>query len=366
MTHSWRPALVAKIAVATRDSKDIAGLFELIELSRSKGVKLIAVGMSDAGLATRVLAPARGAFCSFASLRNSEATAPGQLSVETLRSVYRFESLDRDTRVAGLIGSPVMHSLSPAMHNAAFDIMGINAIYLPFETTDLEGFFSSIVVPGVAGAGLPLLGFSVTIPHKAAVIPLLDWIEPDARNLGAVNTIVLREGKLLGYNTDVVGFIDPLKQRIPDLRGLRAAVIGGGGAARGVLWSLASEEVECVVFARNTEKSAALGRHFNISVASLSGAEFRGFDIVVNTTPLGTIGERENETVAGSEQLKGVRLAYDLVYRPFETLFLREASMAGCEVIGGIEMLVSQAMAQFKLWTGVEPPSQTFYAAARA
>jgi len=250
------------------------------------------------------------------------------------------------------------------MYNASFGKVGLNAVYLPFEVADIIGFFNSVIKPGVAGSGLPLLGFSVTIPHKTTVMQLLDWIDPVAKSIGAVNTIVVREGNLHGYNTDITGFIEPLKQRIPDLRGIRAAVIGGGGAARSVLWALGIEDVESVVFARDTEKAAVLAREFNVGVVKLQGADFTGFDIVINTSPLGTIGVQQSQTVALSHQLRGVRLAYDLVYTPKETVFMREASQAGCTVIGGIEMLVSQAMAQFKLWTGIQAPAQVFHEAA--
>jgi len=266
--------------------------------------------------------------------------------------------------VSGLIGSPVLHSLSPVMHNAAFGKVGLNAVYLPFEVSDVFGFFNSIIKPGIAGSGLPVLGFSVTIPHKTAVMQLLDWIEPVAKSIGAVNTVVVREGNLHGYNTDITGFIEPLKQRIPDLRGIRAAVIGSGGAARSVLWSLGIEGAESMVFARDTEKAAVLAREFNVGVVKLQGADFTGFDIVINTSPLGTIGVQQSQTVVLSHQLRGVRLAYDLVYTPKETVFMREASQAGCKVIGGIEMLVSQAMAQFQLWTGIQAPAQVFHEAA--
>jgi 3-dehydroquinate dehydratase/shikimate dehydrogenase len=355
---------IIKIAVSIADAKDLSPIFELLEVAEQQDRKLIAIGMGGAGLATRVLAPARGGFCSFASLNDAESTAPGQLTVETLRSVYRFETLNRETKVAGLIGSPVLHSLSPVMHNAAFGKVGLNAIYLPFEVADVIGFFNSVIKPGIAGSGLPVLGFSVTIPHKTAVMQLLDWIEPVAKSIAAVNTVVVREGNLHGYNTDVTGFIEPLKRRIPDLRGIRAAVIGGGGAARGVLWSLGIEGAESMVFARDTEKSSVLAREFNVGVLKLEGADFTGFDIVINTSPLGTIGAQQSQTVALSHQLRGVRLAYDLVYTPKETVFMREASQAGCTVIGGIEMLVSQAMAQFQLWTGIQAPAQVFHEAA--
>jgi len=355
---------ILKIAISIADAKDTSPILELLEVAKQQDRKLIAIGMGGAGLATRVLAPSRGSFCTFGSLSEAESTAPGQLTVETLRSVYRFESLNRETKVAGLIGSPVLHSLSPVMHNAAFGKVGLNAIYLPFEVSDVIGFFNSIIKPGIAGSGLPVLGFSVTIPHKTAVMQLLDWIEPVAKSIGAVNTVVVREGNLHGYNTDVTGFIEPLKQRIPDLRGIRAAVIGGGGAARSVLWSLGIEGAESMVFARDTEKAAVLAREFNVEVVKLQGADFTGFDVVINTSPLGTIGAQQSQTVALSHQLQGVRLAYDLVYTPKETVFIREASQAGCTVIGGIEMLVSQAMAQFKLWTGIQAPAQVFHEAA--
>jgi shikimate 5-dehydrogenase len=149
-----------------------------------------------------------------------------------------------------------------------------------------------------------------------------------------------------------------------NLRGSRVAVSGAGGAARALLWSLREQSARTTVFARDVERARATARDFNAETASIEGACFDGFDVVVNATPLGTRGERENETPATSTQLRGARIAYDLVYNPRETRFLREAQAAGCATVGGIAMLVAQAADQFKLWTGTDAPLEVMRAAA--
>jgi len=192
----------------------------------------------------------------------------------------------------------------------------------------------------------------------------MDWLDPIAGATGAVNTIVLKGDELRGYNTDVAGFIEPLKKRMPQLAGLRVAVLGAGGAARSVTWALKQEGAEVVVYARRLEKARLLGEEFGVDSMPMSGATFAGFDIVVNTTPLGTAGAGNGELSVTREQMAGVDLAYDVVFNPIETVFLKRASEAGCIVIGGLEMLIAQALNQMELWTGRRPPEELYRAAA--
>jgi shikimate dehydrogenase len=189
-------------------------------------------------------------------------------------------------------------------------------------------------------------------------------VKPSAREIGAVNTIVIEGDELHGYNTDAPAFISPLQSKIKNLRDARVAIIGAGGAARSALWSLRKEEARVVVFARRPDRAQALARNFDANAEHLAGANFDGFDLVVNATPLGTRGDSETETPVVAAQLRGAHLAYDLVYNPTDTRFLREAAQAGCEVVGGLEMLVAQATAQFKLWTGEDAPLEVMRAAA--
>jgi shikimate dehydrogenase len=204
----------------------------------------------------------------------------------------------------------------------------------------------------------------VTAPHKSIVVQQLDWIDPACHQIGACNTIVIRGDQLFGYNTDAAGFIAPLRDVLITIRDARCAVVGAGGAARACVWALKQEGADVTVFARDKSTTEFLAKTFGIQGQKFPVASFKGFDVVINATPLGTRGEGEHESIATTEQLRGVRLAYDLVYNPSETTFLREARSAGCEVLSGMEMLLAQAVEQFKLWTGRLPDANVMRAHA--
>ena len=358
------PARILKIAVHANDAIDCLPIFRLLERAEKEGRELIALAMGDAGLATRILGPSRGAFLTYAALEEDSETAPGQLTTAQMRSVYRIESITRQTQVFGLVGSPVRHSISPHVHNAGFEAEGLDALYMPFEVKDLHAFIKRMVHPNTRELDWDVGGLSVTAPHKLAVMRYLDWIDERAVEIGAVNTVVVDGSKLRGYNTDVDGFIEPLVSAVELDRDSRVAVIGAGGAANAVLWSLKNHGVDVVLFARNVQKGKKLGDKFEVSCEPLTGGTFEKFDVVVNATPLGSLGSLQDQTTATADQLRGVRLAYDLVYNPIETRFMREARAAGCKALGGMEMLVAQARRQFKLWTGKDGPAEVMQAAA--
>jgi shikimate dehydrogenase len=184
----------------------------------------------------------------------------------------------------------------------------------------------------------------------------LDWVTPEAKAIGAVNTIVARGDAWHGFNTDVVGFTHSLVEVMGALGGLSCAVVGSGGAARAIIWALRNLGAITTVYSRSESKGKAIAEEFAATWSSLDGAMFGSYDVVINATPLGTRGSLEHQSVARSKQLRGARLVYDLVYNPEETALLREAHDAGCATLGGLSMLVTQAAAQFKLWTGTNPP----------
>jgi 3-dehydroquinate dehydratase/shikimate dehydrogenase len=361
MTHT--PARILKIAFQANDITDSISVLKLLERARREGHEMIAVSMGEAGLLTRVLSPSRGAFLTYGSLNSGEATAPGQVTAEELHRLYRVASINEETQIMGLVGSPVMHSLSPHMHNAAFAAAGVNAVFIPFEVRDAAQFMRRMAHPRTRELDWNLRGFGVTAPHKTAVMPQLDWVEPGAAGIGAVNTVVVEGGELRGYNTDAGAALKPLGG-VAELRGARVALLGAGGAARALLWSLRECGASVTVFARDAGRGRDVAKDFDADSATLAGAMFEGFDVVINATPLGTRGAREDETPAGAAQLRGARIAYDLVYNPSETRFLREAVAAGCRTIGGLSMLVAQAVEQFKLWTGTPAPSAVMRHAA--
>ncbi|HEY6231701.1 MAG TPA: type I 3-dehydroquinate dehydratase, partial [Pyrinomonadaceae bacterium] len=234
------PAAVLKIGVQADDALECLPLFQLLERARQDGREMIALAMGTAGLATRILGPSRGSFLTYAALDHESATAPGQISARELRQVYRLANIDQQTAIFGLLGQPVSHSFSPYMHNAAFAAAGTNAVYIPFEVNNVDAFLKRMVHPRTRELVWNLHGLSVTAPHKFAVMDRLDWIEPRALAIGAVNTIVVRDDALLGYNTDAAGFIKPLEAMCGDLRRARCAVIGAGGSACAALFSLKS------------------------------------------------------------------------------------------------------------------------------
>ncbi|HEY0321958.1 MAG TPA: shikimate dehydrogenase [Pyrinomonadaceae bacterium] len=359
------PARIIKIAVRVVDATDCLHVFKLLERARSEGRELIALAMGEAGIMTRILGTSRGSFLTYAALDEAHATAPGQPTAEELHRVYRVHKITEETAVVGLIGARVEHSISPQMHNAAFEETGTDAVYIPFEVHDAGNFMRRMAHPRTREIHWKLRGLSVTAPHKRAVMEHLDWIEPAAREIGAVNTITVEGEKLHGYNTDAVGFLSPLEKRFGELSGKEVAVIGAGGAARSCLWSLARAGAKATVFARDVEKAARLGEEFDARHGKLEGALFHDFEIVVNATPLGTRGLSERETPATASQLRGARLVYDLVYNPQETRFLHEAVEAGCGTLAGTEMLIAQAVEQFRLWTGNVAPVEVMTDAAR-
>lgn len=358
------PARILKIAVQSGDAVDCVPIFNLLERGRREGREVIAIAMGTPGIATRILGPSRGAFLTYATLENETATGPGQITASELRGSYQTERITRQTKIFGVVGSPISHSVSPQMHNAAFALGEVNAVYLPFEVHDLGSFIRRMIHPRTRELDWDIGGLSITAPHKQRVMEHLDWIDPMAQQIGAVNTIRVVDDALHGYNTDVIGFLKPLRQKFGPLPGSRCAVLGTGGAACAAIWALIEEAAEVTVFARNIRKGEELTEKFDVPWERLENTRFLGFDIVINATSLGSAGPFQNETPASAQQLLGARLAYDLVYNPGETRFLREAREAGCETLGGLPMLVAQAAEQYRLWTGQVAPEDVMYAAA--
>jgi 3-dehydroquinate dehydratase/shikimate dehydrogenase len=359
------PARILKIAVLANDVTDCLPMFRLLDRARREGREMIAIAMGNAGIATRVLSPSRGALLTYGALEPECATAPGQVTAKELRELYRIDEISQQTQIMGLVGLPVGHSVSPQIQNAAFAAAGVNGVYLPFEVRDVSRFINRMVHPGTRQIDWNLRGLSVTAPHKAAVIEHLDWIEPSAKEIGAVNTVVVDDGVLLGYNTDATAVLKPVTEKLGPLRDARCAVVGAGGAASAALWSLRNEGAQVTLFARNQEKGRALAEKYAFRCDRLDSPSLNGFDLVINATPLGTLGPLQAATPASVVQLRGARLAYDLVYNPIETRFLREAKEAGCEVLGGLAMLIAQAAEQFKLWTGKKAPESVMWEASQ-
>jgi shikimate dehydrogenase len=274
---------------------------------------------------------------------------------------YRAHQLTRDSEIYGVIGYPVGHSRSPLMHNAALQSIQRDAVYLPLEVNDIASFISGFVHPKTKKLDWNLRGLSVTIPHKLTVMPLLDALDETAQRVGAVNTIVVRGEQLIGYNTDVAGAMQPLAAQI-ELRHARVAVLGAGGSARAVCFGLNQRGAVTTVYARDVSKAQTLAAEFNARAAALR--EFNGAcEVVINCTPMGMKGYGEGQSPVSAESLRGVKLVFDLVYNPEMTQLLSDAQSAGCQILGGLTMLVAQAGEQFRLWTGEEAPFKLMWRA---
>jgi len=279
-------------------------------------------------------------------------------------------SINGQTKLVGLIGHPVEHSLSPAMHNSAFAALNLNWCYvlLPVLPEQL----------GEAVAGLRALSFvgaNVTVPHKEAVMSHLDHVAPEARAAGAVNTIVVNEGRSIGYNTDWRGFLTALGEGGFDPQGKRAVVLGAGGAARAVVYALAQAGAQVTILNRTPARAQALIRDFSLLLPStslfalpltLQTLEERTADahLLVNTTPVGLWPEVDQSPWPEDLAFPGHLTVFDLVYNPRQTELLRQARTVGARVIGGLGMLVHQGAAAFELWTGEKAPAETMYEAA--
>lgn len=354
---------ILKIAVQTDDISDSLSLWKLLEKSKTDKKQLVPIAMGEAGKWTRILGLAHGAPVTYAALDAGGETAPGQITAQDMIDVYRVKQLNHQTEVYGVVGNPVAHSLSPFMHNAAFRFHKLNAVYIPFEVKNLDRFVKRMVRTETREIEWNLKGFSVTIPHKQSIIKYLDRIDETARKIGAVNTVKIESGKLYGFNTDAAGFIEPLKNAYGDLRNVKVAILGNGGAARAAVYALKNEAAIVTIFARNPKRAESLAKEFGIELKEfpktenqISITDFNDFDIVVNATPLGTKGALENETPVIASQIERVKLVYDLIYNPFETKFITEARKANVPTIGGLAMLVAQGIKQFEIWTGKTAP----------
>lgn len=352
-------ASILKIAVTANDITDAISVWKLVDRARVDGKRLVPIAMGEAGKWTRILGLAHGAPLTYASLDAGKETANGQLPGDEMLDVYRVKELDRETRVHGVIGDPVSRSLSPYMHNAAFAAAGENAVFMHLLVKDLDAFIGRMVRPATREVELIFGGLSVTMPHKQAIIRHLDAIDPTAKAIGAVNTVKIEpDGRMTGYNTDVHGFIKPLKERLGDLAGSRVVVIGAGGAARAVVHALKQEDAAVTVFVRDPLNAKQFAADFSLTVKLISDlrTQISDLDILVNATPVGMKGALQDESFLTADELSGVKFVYDLVTRPDGTPLQKVAVEAGIPCIGGLEMLIAQGARQFEIWTGREAP----------
>jgi 3-dehydroquinate dehydratase / shikimate dehydrogenase len=342
-----------KIVTTARKPSDN---FRVLNLTRTFGkMKLIVLAMGEIGFPTRVLSTAFGGLYTYAAPNAAEGTASGQVCARTLRHLYRVEKFSRAAKVYGVIADPVRHSVSPAVHNRAFQARRLDSVYLPFLVSPLhlKDFFT-------LADKLPIAGFSVTIPHKQKVLRYLEIVDPLARRIGAVNTVWKKAGKWRGTNTDAEGVTVPLGKvmRIPKARILLA---GNGGAARSAAYALTAAGASVSLVGRNPDRVRALAKACGAEPLARTQAETMDFDAVVHATPLGMFPHTdqcffENRIPAG--------IVFDMVYNPLETVLLRRAREEGRTTVDGLQMFIEQASRQFEIWTNDSAPRAVMHRAA--
>jgi 3-dehydroquinate dehydratase/shikimate dehydrogenase len=342
-------AEVVKVAVMARSLRDCVRLKHAL----AGDTNHVALAMGTAGLLTRLWPAWIGSLWTYGGT-----AAPGQIPVRDLIHRYRARTSTMATRAFGVAGRPILHSASPAMHNAAFAAIGRDAVYLPLETACADELLA-------VADELGLDGVSVTIPLKQALCQSPISLDATSRQIGAVNTLRRGPAGWEGRNFDVAGFLAPLQARRIPLGGRRACVLGAGGSARAVVAALAGEGADVGVSARRRAAAEDLAKTFGVRAIAWPPAS--DWDLLVNTTPVGMWPQVAESPLAPSALREATgRLVYDLVYNPRDTHLLAQARAAGATTIDGLEMLMSQACRQFEWWTGADAPEDVMAAAAES
>jgi 3-dehydroquinate dehydratase/shikimate dehydrogenase len=362
-------AAVVKIAVMANDILDTAAVLRLLKNVRTP---TIALAMGPRGVLTRILAPKFGGFLTYASLGGTQndtvipsecsesrnfagvEAGPGQVTAAEMRDLYHIDRIGPATRVYGVIANPVGHSLSPRIHNAAFAALGLDAVYLPLW---VEGDPAAFVR---AMREFDFDGYSVTIPHKQAVMAALDEVEPVARLIGAVNTIQRRpDAALFGTNTDWSSGLAAIEAVVGPggLLGRKALIVGAGGVGRAMAFGLIRSGVSVMITDVDASRAAAMAAGIGAPACGLGEMAEIDCDLVLNCTPIGMHPKTDASPVP-AKMLRPGRVVYDAVYNPIETRLIREARAAGCLTVAGIDHFVGQAIEQFQLWTGRKAPAE--------
>jgi 3-dehydroquinate dehydratase/shikimate dehydrogenase len=308
---------------------------------------LVGMCMGEQGIISRVLALRAGSVFTFGASSATEATAPGQITAQELRNVYRLEHVDAATRIYGVVGDPIAHSLSPAIMNAAFRRENVNAVFLALHAKVLKDLLTCV-------REIPIHGISVTMPYKETILQYLDNTDAHSAKIGACNTVVrAQDGKLYGFNTDTAGIIRPLERRLNTLEGARILVLGAGGAARAAVFGLKERGAEVYILNRSAAPAKKLAHQARARIMKRQDLRKMAFDVIINATPVGMGNTRETPL---QEKEINARYVFDMVYDPAETRLLKLAKDRGAQTIPGIEMFVHQAARQFEIWTGKPAP----------
>jgi 3-dehydroquinate dehydratase/shikimate dehydrogenase len=344
------PADFYKVVSTANSLYDNVVMMKFMERQSEKH-SMIGLSMGEQGIISRVLGVRAGSVFTFASAAPGEETAPGQITARTLRDTYRIDQVDAATKVYGVAGDPVAHSLSPLMINTAFRRENVNGVYLALHVTKLSDLLACV-------RDIPLHGLSITMPYKEAILQHLDNTDAVTEKIGACNTVIrAQDGKLYGYNTDVAGVVRPLEQRV-HLAGAKVLVVGAGGSARAAVFGLKERGAEVFIMNRTTSVGQKLARQAHAKF--LSRTQMRGleFDVIVNATPVGMGGAKVSPL---SEKELNARILFEMIYTPAETRLVKLARAKGMQVITGVEMFVQQGARQFEIWTGKPAPAEDMY-----
>ena len=339
------PADYYKIVTTATTLADNVTMMKFLQAQSDKHA-LVGLCMGEQGIISRVLGVRAGSVFTFAAVSADQKTAPGQVSAQQLRSIYRIEQVDVATRVYGVAGDPVGHSLSPVIMNTALRRENVNGVYLALHAKTLADLLFCV-------REIPLHGLSITMPYKQAILEHLDNTDAHTSKIGACNTVVRgQDGKLYGFNTDTAGVVRPLEQRIT-IEGSKVLVLGAGGAARAAVFGLKERGADVWILNRSAAPAQKLARQAKAHSIKRPDLRKMAFDVIINATPVGmTSAEsplKENEIQA--------KVVFDMVYDPVETPLLKIARAKGLAVIPGVEMFVHQAARQFEIWTGKPAPA---------
>jgi len=337
-----------KVVSTARTLADNITMIRFLERT-SELAHVVGICMGEQGIISRVLGLRAGSAFTFAAATAGEETAPGQVTARTLNELFRLESVDKATKIYGVAGNPVRHSLSPIMLNTAFRRETVNAVYLALHTTKINDLLTLV-------RELPLNGLSVTMPLKQEILEHLEKTDPLSEKIGASNTIVrAQDGKLYGFNTDVAAIIRPLERRLT-LKGAKILVLGAGGAARAAVFGLVDKGAEVYIWNRTPQTAQKLARQAKAKTIKREAIAKTKFDVIINTTPIGMHGVKPATLLDAKEM--NASLVFELVYNPLETPFLRIAREKGIPVVTGVEMFVNQGARQFEIWTGKPAPEE--------
>ena len=360
------PGTINKVVWMSRTIRDNVEAFEILQ-HRQKPT--IALCMGEAGIISRVLAKKFGGFLTFASLDRDSATAPGQVSIHDMKRLYRWDAIGPATKVYGVVASPVMHSMSPAIHNASFDATGYDGVYLPMLVNPGYESFKAFMESFLAFGPLHLSGLSITLPHKENALRYLKEkgadVEELAERIGAVNTIIV-ERRLRGLNTDYAAILDSITEKLDitreQLAEYRVAVIGAGGTGRTAVAALAHYGATVVVYNRTKERADELAAEFDGRIGKVVSARLEKLcdsccHIYINTTSVGMYPDVDQSPLGDNPpKFTSDTVVFDTIYNPMKTKLLEQAEASGARTIGGVEMFVRQAAAQFEAWTGLQAP----------